>query len=170
MTGFLERQGLKVSEIHKRHLQLYHAKKKPYVNVIQERRRLLWAKAHFKWKTVLWLVESNPDIWIFGNHVCHVLWTPEQADHQAHHSKACLSDGMGSLHMWKGTTNAEHMLQTACLSGKAFYYHSKTMVNHIQHGFSEEESGGCRQARLSPKENIWCIVKGKNPDQKSQDC
>ncbi len=40
-------------------LNLYRSKKKPYLNMIQKRRRFLWAKAHLKWtvakwKTVLW--------------------------------------------------------------------------------------------------------------------
>ncbi len=30
-------------------LKLYHAKRKPYVNMVQKRNRVLWAKAHLKW-------------------------------------------------------------------------------------------------------------------------
>ncbi len=30
-------------------LKLYHAKRKPYVNMVQKRRCVLWAKAHLKW-------------------------------------------------------------------------------------------------------------------------
>ncbi len=30
-------------------LKLYHAKRKPYLNMVQKRRRVLWAKAHLKW-------------------------------------------------------------------------------------------------------------------------
>ncbi len=30
-------------------LKLYHAKSKPYVNMVQKRRCVLWAKAHLKW-------------------------------------------------------------------------------------------------------------------------
>ncbi len=29
-------------------LKLYHAQRKPYVNMVQKRRRVLWAKAHLK--------------------------------------------------------------------------------------------------------------------------
>ncbi len=29
-------------------LNLYHAKRKPYVNMVQKRRRVLWVKAHLK--------------------------------------------------------------------------------------------------------------------------
>ncbi len=40
-------------------LKLYHAKIKSYVNMVQKRRHVLWAKAHLKWtvskwKSVLW--------------------------------------------------------------------------------------------------------------------
>ncbi len=31
------------------YLQLYHAKRKPYVNMVQKRRCVLWAKGHLKW-------------------------------------------------------------------------------------------------------------------------
>ncbi len=30
-------------------LKLYHAKRKPYVNMVLKRRHVLWAKAHLKW-------------------------------------------------------------------------------------------------------------------------
>ncbi len=30
-------------------LKLYHEKRKPYVNMVKKRRRVLWAKAHLKW-------------------------------------------------------------------------------------------------------------------------
>ncbi len=30
-------------------LKLYHAKRKPYLNMVQKRHRVLWAKAHLKW-------------------------------------------------------------------------------------------------------------------------
>ncbi len=48
-------------------LKLYHAKRKPYVNMAQKRCRVLWAKAHLKWtvskwKSVLWSDESKFDI------------------------------------------------------------------------------------------------------------
>ncbi len=35
-------------------LKLYHAKRKPYVNMVQKRRRVLWAKAHLKWTVSKW--------------------------------------------------------------------------------------------------------------------
>ncbi len=56
-------------------LKLHHAKRKPCVNMVQKRRRVLWAKAHLKWtvskwKSVLWSDESKFDI-LVGNHGRH---------------------------------------------------------------------------------------------------
>ncbi len=64
-------------------LKLYHAKRKPYVNMVQKRRRVLWARAHLKWtvskwKSVLWS-ESKFDI-LVGNHGRHVLRAKEEGD------------------------------------------------------------------------------------------
>ncbi len=58
-------------------LKLYHAKRKPYVNMVQKRCRVLWAKAHLKWtvtkwKSVQWSDESKFDI-LVGNQGCRVL-------------------------------------------------------------------------------------------------
>ncbi len=51
------------SYIHKCQLKLYCAKRKPYVNSVQKRHRLLWARRHLgwtitQWKRVLWSDES----------------------------------------------------------------------------------------------------------------
>ncbi len=53
-------------------LNIYHAKRKPYVNMVQKYHRVLWAKAHLKWivskwKRVLWSDESKFNI-LVGNH------------------------------------------------------------------------------------------------------
>ena len=71
--------------VHKWKLKLYHVKKKPYVNMIQKHRHLLWAKANLrwseaKWKTVLWSDESQFEI-RYGKHGRRVLWTREKRDH-----------------------------------------------------------------------------------------
>ncbi len=65
-------------------LKLHHAKRKPYVNMVQKRRCVLWAKAHLKWtvskwKSVLWSDESKFDI-LVGNHGHHVLRAKEEGD------------------------------------------------------------------------------------------
>ncbi len=86
-------------------LKLYHAKRKPCVNMVQKRRRVLWAKAHLnctvsKWKSVLWSDESKFDILVV-NHRRHILRAKEEGDlplWSAFRSKASISDGMG-VHM-----------------------------------------------------------------------
>ncbi len=65
-------------------LKLYHAKWKPYVNMVQNCRRVLWAKAHLKWtvskwKSVLWSDESKFDILVV-NHGRRVLRAKEEGD------------------------------------------------------------------------------------------
>ncbi|KAK3542924.1 hypothetical protein QTP70_006544 [Hemibagrus guttatus] len=65
-------------------LKLYRSKKKPYLNMIQKRRRFLWAKPHLKWtvakwKTVLWSDESKFEV-LFGKLGCHVIPTKEDKD------------------------------------------------------------------------------------------
>ncbi|XP_076588395.1 uncharacterized protein LOC143321716 isoform X2 [Chaetodon auriga] len=49
-------------------LRLYHARRKPYIDTIQKRRRLLWARAHLgwtdaKWRRMLWSdAEATKDL------------------------------------------------------------------------------------------------------------
>ncbi len=55
-------------------LNLYHAKRKPNVNMVQKLCRLLWAKIHLKLtvslrKSVPWSVESKLDILVQGSRV-----------------------------------------------------------------------------------------------------
>ncbi len=94
-------------------LKLYHAKRKPYVNMVQKHRRVLWAKAHLKWtvskwKSVLWSDESKFDIFV-GNHRCRVLQAKEEGDLPACHQSSiqkpaslmvwgCISVCVGRLH------------------------------------------------------------------------
>ncbi|KAK3552892.1 hypothetical protein QTP86_026483 [Hemibagrus guttatus] len=79
---------LSVNTIHRAirrcRLKLYRSKKKPYLNMIQKRRRFLWAKAHLKWtvakwKTVLWSDRSKFEV-LFGKLGCHVIRTKEDKD------------------------------------------------------------------------------------------
>ncbi len=65
-------------------LKLYHAKRKPHVNMVQKRCCVLWAKASLKrtvskWKSVLWSDESQFYI-LVGNHGRHVLRAKEEGD------------------------------------------------------------------------------------------
>ncbi len=133
---------LSVNTIHRAicrcQLKLYHAKRKPYVNMVQKRRRVLWAKAHFvsKWKSVLWPDESKFDI-LVRNHRRRVLRAKEEGDLPVCYQRSvqktaslmvwgCISAyGMGSLHVLEGTMNAERYkgfratyapLQRTCIS------------------------------------------------------
>ncbi|KAK3569445.1 hypothetical protein QTP86_030086 [Hemibagrus guttatus] len=120
---------LSVNTIHRAirrcRLKLYRSKKKPYLNMIQKRRRFLWAKAYLKWtvakwKTVLWSDESKFEV-LFGKLGRHVIRTKEDKDKPSCYQRSvqkpaslmvwgCMSAcGMGSLHIWKGTINAERL-------------------------------------------------------------
>ncbi len=83
-------------------LKLYHAKRKPYVNMDQNRHCVLWDKAHLKWtvskwKSVLWSVESKFDI-LVGNHGRRVLQAKEEGDLPACHQRSVQKPG--SLMVW----------------------------------------------------------------------
>ncbi len=108
-------------------LKLYHAKRKPYVNMVQKLCHVLWAKAHLKWtvskwKSVLWSDESKFDI-LVGNHGRCVLLAKEEGDLPACYQRSvqkpaslmvwgCISAyDMGSLHVLEGTMNAERYIK-----------------------------------------------------------
>ncbi len=150
-------------------LKLYHAKRKPYVNMVQKHRRVLWAKAHLKWtvskrKSVLWSGESKFYI-LVGNHGRRVLRAKEEGDLPACYQRSvqkpaslmvwgCISPyGMGSLHVLEGTMNAERyikVLEQHMLPSRRRVFQQDhiqhIMQNHIlqllqQHDFVVEESG-----------------------------
>ncbi len=136
------------------------------VNMVLKHRRVLWAKAHLKWtvlkwKSVLWSDKCKFDI-LDGNHGRRVLRAKEEGDlpvcFQSTVQRSaylmvwgCISAyGMGSLHVLKGTTNAERYikvleqhitLQMTSISGNALcisagqckttycsYYNSMTLL------------------------------------------
>ncbi len=122
---------LSVNTIHRAirccRLKLYRSKKKPYLNMIQKRRRFLWAKAHLKWtvakwKTVLWSDESKFEV-LFGKLGCHVIRTKEDKDNPSCYQHSvqkpaslmvwgCMSAcGMGSLHICTITERLKVTLQ-----------------------------------------------------------
>ncbi|KAK3520075.1 hypothetical protein QTP70_012469 [Hemibagrus guttatus] len=134
---------LSVNTIHRAirrcRLKLYRSKKKPYLNMIQKHRRFLWAKAHLKWtvakwKTVLWSDESKFEV-LFGKLGRHVIRTKEDKDNPSCYQRSvqkpaslmvwgCMSAcGMGSLHIWKGTINAESVptfLESGPITSQSF--------------------------------------------------
>ncbi|KAK3565374.1 hypothetical protein QTP86_007104 [Hemibagrus guttatus] len=148
--------------IHRCRLKLYRSKNKPYLNMIQ--RRFLWAKANLKWtvakwKTVLWSDESKFEV-LFGKLGRHVIQTKEDKDNPSCYQRSvqkpaslmvwgCMSAcGMGSLHIWKGTINAERYPKTngklnQCQNDQEFIKNSEsgTEIYHLSaeticHGLS----------------------------------
>ncbi len=108
-------------------LKLYHAKRKPYVNMVQKRHRVLWAKAHLKWtvskwKSVLWSDESKFDI-LVGNHGRRVLRAKEEGDLPVCYQRSVQKPAslmvwgcirlydMGSWLVLEGTMNAESYIK-----------------------------------------------------------
>ncbi len=115
------------SYIHKCQLKLYCAKRKPYVNSVQKRRRLLWSRRHLgwtitQWKRVLWSDESVFQVF-FGRNGRRVLRTKEEKDHPHCYQQqvqkpgsvmvwGCVSAlGKGNLHFCDGTINAEKYIE-----------------------------------------------------------
>ncbi len=127
-------------------LKLYHAKRKPYVNIVQKCRRVLWAKAHLKWtvlkwKSVLWSDESKFDI-LVGNHGHRVLRAKEEgACYQRSVQKPASlmvwgltsAYNMGSLHVLEGTMNAERyikVLEQHMLPSRQRLFQGRSCVFH----------------------------------------
>ncbi len=101
-------------------LKLHHAKRKPYVNMVQKRYRVLWAKAHLKWtvskwKSVLWSDESKFDI-LVGNHGRRVLRAKEEGDLTACYQRSVQKPA--SLMVW-GCISAYGM--AACMFWEALW-------------------------------------------------
>ncbi len=183
---------LSVNTIHRAirrcRLKLYRSKKKPYLNMIQKRRRFLWAKAHLKWtvakwKTVLWSDESKFEV-LFGKLGRHVIRTKKDKDNPSCYQRSvqkpvslmvwgCMSAcGMGSLHIWKGTINAERYIQVpdvvsfredlACI----FQHdnarpHTASITTWLHRRRIRVLKWPACSPDLSPIENIWRIIKRK---------
>ncbi len=155
------------SYIHKCQLKLYCAKRKPYVNSVQKRRRLLWARRHLgwtitQWKRVLWSDESVFQVF-FGRNGRRVLRTKEEKDHPDCYQQqvqkpgsvmvwGCVSAlGKGNLHFCDGTINAEKYIEILehnmlpsrrhLFQGRPCIFH-KTMQNHILHTLQSPGCGG----------------------------
>lgn len=160
---------------------LYPAKK-PYVNMIQEPYCLLWAKVprEVKQKTVLWSGKSKFEIAFGKRFVLQI----KQKNHPAccQHLFKCLhlmvwgcinACGIGSLHIWKGTINAErhtqaleqHVLPFTSFLG-IFVHFSKKMLKRILAAITTAWLHNRRvqvlnwpacNADITPAANIWSM-------------
>ncbi len=163
-------------------LQFYHAKRKPYVNMVQKRHDYLkWTVP--KWKSVLWSEESKFDV-IFGNQWCHVLQAKEEGDLPACYQRSVQKPsslmvwgyisacGMGSLHVLEGPLNAEryikvleqHMLPSrwCALQQDNVKPHSAAITKAwLRSRRVRVLNWPACSPDFSPIENIWRIIKWK---------
>ncbi len=84
------------------HLKLHHAKRKPYVNMVQKCCHVLWPKAHLKWTVSKWKVfygQTSPNLTFLLEITDAVSsWLKRRDNLQrviSVSSKASISDGMG---------------------------------------------------------------------------
>ncbi len=169
-------------------LKLYHAKRKPFVNMVQNRRRVPWAKANLKWtvskwKNVLWSDESKFDI-LVGSHGRRVLRAKEEGDLPACYQRSvqkpaslmvwgCISAyGMGSLHVLEERyikVLEQHMFPSRqhLFQGRPCVFqqdnakpHTAAITTAWLHSRRVRvlNCPAC-SPDLSPIENIWCIIK-----------
>ncbi len=169
-------------------LNFYYAKRKPYLNMVQKRRSVLWAKAHLKWtvskwKSVLWLDESKFDI-LVGYHGHRVLRAKEDGHLPACHQpsvqkpaslmvwgciRAC---SMGRVHVLEGTMHAEsyikvleqHMLPSrwpVFQQDNTKLHTAAITTNWIHSRRVWVLNWPAYSPDLSPIENIWHIIKRK---------
>ncbi len=113
---------LSVNTIHRAirrcRLKLYRSKKKPYLNMIQKRRRFLWAKAHLKWtvakwKTVLWSDESKFEVLLEN-------WDAMSSGlKRTRTTQVVISAQFRSLHLWWYGVAWVRVAWAAYTSGKA---------------------------------------------------
>ncbi len=155
------------SYIHKCQLKLYCAKRKPYVNSVQKRCRLLWARRHLgwtisQWKRVLWSDESVFQVF-FGRNGRRVLRTKEEKDHPDCYQQqvqkpgsvmvwGCVSAlGKGNLHFCDGTINAEkyiEILEHNMLPSRRHLFQGRPCIfqqdnaKHILHTLQSPGCGG----------------------------
>ncbi len=167
-------------------LKLYHAKRKPYVNMVQKRRRVLWAKAHLKWtvskwKSVLWSDESKFDI-LVGNHGRCVLRAKEEETFQRvisiqfksqhlwwygvhkciqYGQLACFGRHYECWKVYKGFRATYAPLQTMCISAGQCKTTYCSYYNSIRSRRVRLLNWPACGPDLSPIGNIWRIIKRK---------
>ncbi len=113
---------LSVNTIHRAirrcRLKLYRSKKKPYLNMIQKRRRFLWAKAHLKWTVAsgkLFCGQTNQNLKFFLEN-----WDAMSSGlKRTRTTQVVISAQFWSLHLWWYGVAWVHVAWAAYTSGKA---------------------------------------------------
>ncbi len=145
---------------------------------------------NLKWKTVLWSAKLNFEV-LFGKLGRHVIWTKEDKDNPSCYQRSvqkpaslmvwgCINAcSMGSLHIWKGTIDAERYIQVLeqhMLPSRRRLFQGRPCI--FQHDNARPHTASIttswlrrRRIRvlkwpacspdLSPIENIWGIIKRK---------
>ncbi len=145
---------------------------------------------NLKWKTVLWSAKLKFEV-LFGKLGRHVIWTKKDKDNPSCYQRSvqkpaslmvwgCMSAcGMGSLHIWKGTIDAERYIQVLeqhmppsrhrLFQGRPCIFQHDNARPHT----ASITTSWLRRRRirvlkwpacspdLSPIENIWRIIKRK---------
>ncbi len=147
------------SYIHKCQLKLYCAKRKAYVNSVQKRRRLLWARRHLgwtitQWKRVLWSDESVFQVFLGGmDAVCS--GPKKKRIIQTVTSNKSKSQGLS----WYGVVSVP-LAKVTCTSVMAPLMLKSTFCTHYKVLAAEEEGTGtwlaCLQSR--PVSNRECVA------------
>ncbi len=167
-------------------LKLYHAKRKPYVNMVQKRHRVLWAKAHLKWTfsgkvfygqtslnltfllEIMNAVSSGLKRRETFQRVISVQFKSQHLWWNGVHN----AYGMGSLHVLEGTMNAERyikILEQHMLPSRRRVFqqdnakpHTAAITTAWLHSRRVRVLNwpAC-SPDLSPIENIWHIIKRK---------
>ncbi len=177
-------------------LKLYRSKKKPYLNMIQKAQPFSLGQGSFKMdcgksgKLFCGQDKSKFEV-LFGKLGRHVIRTKEDKDNPSCYQRSvqkpaslmvwgCMSAcGMPSLHIWKGTINAERYIQVLeqhMLPSRRRLFQGRPCI--FQHDNARPHTASIttswlrrRRIRvlkwpacspdLSPIENIWRIIKRK---------
>ncbi|KAK3525884.1 hypothetical protein QTP70_010940 [Hemibagrus guttatus] len=135
-------------------LKLYRSKKKPYLNMIQKRRRFLWAKAHLKWtvakwKTVLWSDKSKFEV-LFGKLGRHVIRTKEDKDNPCQRSVQKPASLMYKRHL--STTSNSQTPNSTMAKTKDLSKDTRNKIVDLHQAGKTESTIGCE---LEEKERSW---------------
>ncbi len=161
------------------HLQMptkaLSCKRKPYVNMVQKRRRVLWAKAHLKW--TVFYGQTSPNL-TFLLEITDAGDLPACHQHSVQKPASLMVWGciraysMDSFHVLEGTMNAERyikVLEQHRLPSRRRVFQQDNAKPHtaaittawLRSRRVQVPNWPACSPDLSPIENIWRIIKRK---------